>query len=322
MGLDIRELALETLSISPQNVRKDLGDLTELIDSITEVGVLEPIVVRPMGEGYEVIAGYHRTEAARRAGLTTIPASVLELTDVQAILTSLIENLQRQDMSVVERVEAYKELQVLEPAYSNKAALAKVVGRTPQKIGQDLQAYEIAVVLEPYGIRVESHFRRTSPERQRGDVLPEYHAVLLHQASSWLRAKDVIPDDIFIDLQVEWARRIAPHSQEKAEEIIAQLKSATDSIDKLLSQVTPARRHTSRARKVAATTVEEAGFITCACCDRMLQLIHAGDGTHTVVDTPFTGQPLLPAPAFPLEPVPAALNPASVASDAGTSQHI
>jgi ParB/RepB/Spo0J family partition protein len=291
MGLDVRELALDKLSISAQNVRKDPGDLTELIASITKMGVLEPILVRPMGEGYEVIAGSRRFKAAREAGLTMIPASVLELTDVQAILTSLIENLQRQDISVVERVEAYNELQALEPAYHKKAALAKVVGLTPQKIGQELQAYEIAVALEPYGIRVESHFHRKSPERHRGEVLPEYHAVLLHQASAWLRAKDIIPDDRFVALQVEWAQRIAPHSQEKAEEIIAELKSTAGSMDKLISQqdvgaILPPQHPSSQQNPASPQPnpdemwEKDGGVVTCEYCEHQLPLIHLSDGTH------------------------------------------
>jgi ParB/RepB/Spo0J family partition protein len=203
MGLAIKDIPLDILSISPRNVRKDPGDLTELIASISDLGVLEPILVRQKGEQYEVIAGRRRLEAARRIGLQTIPASVLELTEVQAIVTSLIENIQRKDLTLMERVETYQQLEALEPAYRKKAALAKVVGGSPQMIGQELQAYEIALVLQPHGIRVESHFRRSSPERQRGDVLPVYHAVLLQQASSWLRAKDIIPDDIFVNLQAD-----------------------------------------------------------------------------------------------------------------------
>ncbi|HZA23534.1 MAG TPA: ParB/RepB/Spo0J family partition protein [Dehalococcoidia bacterium] len=290
MSREFREIELDSLYISPYNVRKDLGDLTELTDSVTDLGVLEPILVRQKGEQYEVIAGSRRLKAARSAGHTTIPASVLELTNVQALLTSLIENIQRKDLTLEERVVTYQQLEALEPAYRNKAALAKVVGRSPQKIGQDLQAYEIALVLAPFGIRVESHFRRTSAERQRGDVLPEYHAVLLHQVSAWFRAKDLIPDDTFVELQAEWARRIAPHSQEKAEEIIAHLKSAADSIDTLVGQKEkPGRRGLSRSTNaqaasdtVAATQQEAGGEVICSCCGQELTLIHLSNGDHQV----------------------------------------
>jgi ParB/RepB/Spo0J family partition protein len=310
MTPEFKELELDSLYISPYNVRQDPGDLTELIASIKDIGVLEPILVQPMGEGYEIVAGSRRFKAAQTAGLTTIPARVLELTDVHALVTSLIENIQRKDLTLVERVVAYQQLEALKPEYHSKRRLAKAIGRSHRKVGEDFQAYEIALILQPHGIRVESHFPRSSPERQRGDVLPEYHAVLLHQVSSWLRAKDVIPDDLFVNLQVEWARRIAPHSQENAEEIIAHLKSVADSMDMLLSQETPARSCTSRDRKAAATTGKESGFVTCSCCDQVLQLVHRADGTHAVVETPITGQPVLPVPVFSDELVGAALNPA------------
>jgi ParB/RepB/Spo0J family partition protein len=291
MTPEFREIELDKLFISPYNVRKDPGDLTELIDSIRNMGVLEPILVRPMGERYEVIAGSRRFKAAQAAGLTTIPARVLELTEVQAILTSYIENRQRQDMSVVERVEAYKKLEALEPAYRNRTALAKAIGLTPQKIGQELQAYEIAVVLAPHGIRVESHFHRRSPERQRGDVLPEYHAVLLHQASSSLKAKDILPDDLIVALQVEWARRIAPHSQEQAEEIIAHLKSADEYLGQLISQpetgaIIPARHKSSHQHPAPQQHnpddmwEKDTGAVTCQYCEQELRLIHVSDNTH------------------------------------------
>jgi ParB/RepB/Spo0J family partition protein len=290
----IREIELDKLIISPHHARKDLGDLTEFIESIKEVGVLQPPRVRPVGEKYEVYVGSRRVPAAQQAGHTTITAIVDEVTDAQAKLISLIENLQRQDISVVERVEAYKELEALEPAYNKRAALAKAVGVTPQKIGQELQAYEIALVLQPHGIRVESHFHRKSPERQRGEVLPEYHAVLLHQASSWLRVKDVIPDELFVTLQVEWARRIAPHSQEKAEEIIAHLKSTVDFADKLVSgqdeaPIIPPQQDTANPQEVTngyqdeVTVESDGGSVTCSYCKEEFTLIHVQDGMHQLL---------------------------------------
>jgi ParB family chromosome partitioning protein len=114
----IRHIELDSLINSPLNVRKDPGDLDELTASITGSGVLAPILVRPKGDMYEVIAGSRRVAAARRAGHTTIPAIVVEVTDARAKLLSLIENLQRKDISIIERVEGYKALLDLNPAYT------------------------------------------------------------------------------------------------------------------------------------------------------------------------------------------------------------
>ena len=119
MGLDIKEIPLDICYISPYNVRKDPGDLTELIDSIRDRGVLEPILVRQRGEEYQVIAGRRRLEAARIVGLQTIPASVLEVTDLQLILTSLIENIQRKDLTLAERVETYQALRLCDAEYQS-----------------------------------------------------------------------------------------------------------------------------------------------------------------------------------------------------------
>jgi ParB/RepB/Spo0J family partition protein len=309
MGLDIKDIPLDSLYISPRNVRTDSGDLTELMASIKDIGVLEPILVRQKGEEYEVIAGRRRLEAARSIGLPTIPASVLDVTDLQAIIISLIENIQRKELTLAERVQTYQTLQQLAPDYRSQRSFAKAIGVSHRKIGEDFQAYEMALKLQPHGIRVESHFPRTSPERQRGDVLPEYHAVMLQQASASRRAKAAVPNDVFDADLAKLAREIAPHSQDEAKEILAVMQSAVDYMDKLLPQETPSCLSTSRGTQAVATQGEEAGSITCSWCNRVLQLIHADDGTHSVMDTPFTGQTALPAPVFPLEPVPVALNP-------------
>jgi ParB family transcriptional regulator, chromosome partitioning protein len=96
----VREIPLDKLITSPLNVRKDQGDIEGLIASISNMGVLEPIMVLRNGGRYETIAGSLRAEAARRAGQTVIPAIVLEVTDAQAIRISLVENIQRKRLTL------------------------------------------------------------------------------------------------------------------------------------------------------------------------------------------------------------------------------
>jgi ParB/RepB/Spo0J family partition protein len=280
MGLNVREIALDTLSISPQNVRKDPGDLTGLIDSILAVGVLEPIVVRPMEEGYEVIAGSRRTEAARRAGLRTIPASVVELTAVQAIVTSLIENIQRKDLTLEERVLTYQALQRLEPDYHNLHRLGKAIALSHQKISQDFQAYEMHLKLQPNGIRVASDLPPTDEERQQGLVLPEYHAVLLHQAMAYL------PEE---DADTHLAKLIAPLPQAEAKTVIEAVKDGQEHHSEHAEEdttlpwhITPGR-HLASSRSNATTKRGHAGgVVTCAYCEQEVSLIHLSDSRHRV----------------------------------------
>ncbi len=84
--------------------------LNELAGSIKEHGLLQPILVKPDHDGYEIIAGERRWRAARIAGLKSLPAIVKEISEEQAAEISLIENLQRDDLTVVEEAKAYKKM--------------------------------------------------------------------------------------------------------------------------------------------------------------------------------------------------------------------
>src|SRR5258708_2907115 len=101
-------LDLSTLEVSKHNPRSVVGDLTELSASIKEIGVIEPIVAVRRNGGFDIIAGSRRWAAAKKAGLTQIPARILELDDAQAMAASLIENLQRKDLEPLEEAEAFR----------------------------------------------------------------------------------------------------------------------------------------------------------------------------------------------------------------------
>ena len=93
--------------------RKTFTDesLTELADSIAQYGVLQPLLVRPLGEGgYQLIAGERRWRAARMAGLTEVPVVIREMTDEEAAAFALIENLQREDLNPVEEAFGFRKL--------------------------------------------------------------------------------------------------------------------------------------------------------------------------------------------------------------------
>jgi ParB family chromosome partitioning protein len=92
-------------------VHFDEESLSELSASITEMGVLQPILVRPAGDGaYELIAGERRWRAAQRAGLTSIPAVVRMTDDAGSVEQALVENLHRQDLTALEEAAAYQQL--------------------------------------------------------------------------------------------------------------------------------------------------------------------------------------------------------------------
>jgi len=88
----------------------DEDRVNELADSIRKVGVLQPIIVRPHAEGYQIIAGERRWRASRVAGLTKVPVRVMASTEIEALALALIENLQREDLNPVEEARGYRKL--------------------------------------------------------------------------------------------------------------------------------------------------------------------------------------------------------------------
>jgi len=101
-------LPLDKIRFNEQQPRKffDPISLDDLAHSIAQKGVLEPIIVRRAGEGYEVVAGERRTRAAKLAGLEEIPAIVVDIDDREALEIAITENLQREDLNAVEETEA------------------------------------------------------------------------------------------------------------------------------------------------------------------------------------------------------------------------
>lgn len=108
----VREVPVERIAPNPLQPRRSFADdsLGELIESIRANGVLQPVLVRPRGDGYELIAGERRWRAARAAGLRCIPAVVRQADDREALELAIVENLQRDDLDPIEEAEAYHKL--------------------------------------------------------------------------------------------------------------------------------------------------------------------------------------------------------------------
>lgn len=107
-----RILPIERIHPNKKQPRKQFneGALADLVSSIQTQGVLQPLVVRRSGDGYEIVAGERRWRAATRAGLREVPAVVKDYSDNIALQVALVENLQRQDLDPLEEAEAYGRL--------------------------------------------------------------------------------------------------------------------------------------------------------------------------------------------------------------------
>ena len=112
-GEAVLEIPLDQLDDNPYQTRSQLDDdaLDELCDSILALGVIEPIIVRPAADGhYQVIAGVRRWKAAQMAGKDTVPAVVRQVSNQQAMEMTIVENLQREDLGIMDQARAFLRL--------------------------------------------------------------------------------------------------------------------------------------------------------------------------------------------------------------------
>jgi len=136
---DVSIVSLEALTPSPRQPRKNFAPeaLEELAASIRSQGIVQPLLVRPAAEGYEIVAGERRWRAAQLAGLTEIPVLVRKLSDMEVMAAALIENLQREDLKPLEEARA---LAALRTEFGlSQDELANVLGKSRPAIANALR---------------------------------------------------------------------------------------------------------------------------------------------------------------------------------------
>ena len=106
------QIPIEEVRANPLQPRRHFKDsaIDELAASIREQGIIQPLLLRPVESGYEIVAGERRFRAAGKAGLRTVPALVRRMDDAESLELALIENIQREDLNIVEEAEAYRDL--------------------------------------------------------------------------------------------------------------------------------------------------------------------------------------------------------------------
>lgn len=137
----VRMVPIDRLDPNPWQPRQDFGDLEELAESIRTKGLLTPILVRPRGDRYQVVAGERRVRACRMAGLTEVPCIEVDVSDSEMLEVALIENLQRKDLDPFEEAEAYRRL-MDEFGYTH-AEMARVLGKARSTITETLSLLNI-----------------------------------------------------------------------------------------------------------------------------------------------------------------------------------
>jgi len=131
-----RFIAVDQIQPNPNQPRHAIGDLSELMASIREKGVLEPLIVRAYGDKYQLIAGERRWRACKELGLTMVPCIEMEVDEGEMLELALIENLQRKDLTPFEEAEGLQAL--AEKFHYTHAEIAQVIGKSRTSVTESV----------------------------------------------------------------------------------------------------------------------------------------------------------------------------------------
>jgi ParB family transcriptional regulator, chromosome partitioning protein len=136
-----RMVPIDQVDPNPDQPRQAMGDLSELIASVSEKGIIEPLVVRQRGQRYQIIAGERRYHAAVQSGLVELPVVVRDVDDTEMLELALVENIQRKDLTAFEEAEALHSLSQ-RCGYTHED-LAKRLGKSRTSVTETLSLHQM-----------------------------------------------------------------------------------------------------------------------------------------------------------------------------------
>src|SRR5258708_4823867 len=142
-----QQIPLAQIAPSPHQARKDFDPaaLQGLADSMKAERLLEPVLVRQVGDSFELISGERRFRAAKLLGWTTIEAKVIQtVSEAEAAAKGMVENLQRADLNPIEEAQGFQALNQLDPDYWDQPKIAKISGRSQEYISLSLKLLGLA----------------------------------------------------------------------------------------------------------------------------------------------------------------------------------
>jgi len=227
MNGQLMEVELKKIRPNRLNPRLniDVVRLNDLADSIRQVGLLEPLIVRPVDDGYEVVVGERRYRACQQAGLQTVPVVVRKYTDEEVIELNLVENIQREDLSAVEKGICCKQLLEKYPQkFASVQALANRLGLSPSTVKTWLELTkapkEIQRMVAPAPVE-----RRGTPE---GKIDYTTATTIMRRISEPERqielGQKLASDDISQKLARKVIQEAAKSPDKKIEEILMEIK--------------------------------------------------------------------------------------------------
>ena len=230
-----RRLPTGALRPNARNPRRVFSEteLDELVASVRERGIIQPIVARSMrgaNDSYEIIAGERRWRAAQRAGLHEVPVVIIEATDAEALQIAIIENVQRADLNPLEEADGYRAL--MDEFHNNQEDIAKIIGKSRSHVANTLRLLKL-----PETVKAHIHSGKLSAGHAR---------MLIGQPNAEQLAEDIVSRGLNVR-QVEALAREAgqkhgkgngrqPHARaEKKADVVALEKRLADTLGLVVS---------------------------------------------------------------------------------------
>ncbi len=189
----ITHLEIEKIQPNPLQPRGMItpDSLMDLVDSLREHGILEPLIVAHTPAGYQIVAGERRWRAAKLAGLTTLPCIIKETSPQGMLEMALVENVQRTDLNAVDRAKAFERL--IEEFDLSNAEIAQRIGKSPAYISNTLKLLTLPDALKDgliSGLISEGHARALASIDDKQSMI-EVYKVVLKESASVRRAEDL-----------------------------------------------------------------------------------------------------------------------------------
>jgi ParB family chromosome partitioning protein len=232
IGATYQELPLGAIRRNRKNPRETFEEepLNELVHSIKEFGLLQPVVVRPAGKGtYELIMGERRLRASKLAGLATIPAIVRETDDQDMLRDALLENIHRVQLNPLEEASAYQQL--LEEFDVTQAELARRLGRSRPLITNMIRLLHLPVGAQrkvAAGVLSAGHARALLGVKAGADVQEKLAERIIAEGLSVRATEEAV---VLLNRGDEQEPRKAPAQREQPESVTRWASSAADALD-------------------------------------------------------------------------------------------
>jgi len=190
---EVQDLEISLLQPNPLQPRGSIQPetLVDLVDSIREHGIIEPLVVAKTPAGYQIIAGERRWRASRLAGLKTVPCLVKETTPQGMLEMAIVENVQRVDLNAIERAQAF--IRLMEEFHLSNAEIAKRVGKSPAYVSNSIRLLSLPDALKDgliSGQITEGHARALAAIDNHQEMIEAYK-MILRESASVRRAEEI-----------------------------------------------------------------------------------------------------------------------------------